>query len=170
MHWPESQAGLSSKGITPRTYSHITAMGQPMGMLYWCFSWLQVGAKDQVCRRHLWPTEVQRLGAHNPLLVQPLPIFSTPVFLSLVLADIKRESPHHSPFSSSLPLQEAKQTNPNPLNHLHFICPPKTPCFSAGFQQDGPAGVFQDRKNFRQQQKCVEFGLFCSLMVTFREL
>lgn len=34
--------------------------------------------------------------------------------LSLVLADIKWELPHHSPFSSSLPLQEANQTNSNP--------------------------------------------------------
>lgn len=157
-----TKAGLVSKDLSASN-SHITVAGQPMGMLFWCISQSQVGAKDQVYRRPLYPTEVQRLGAHTPLFIKPLPIFSAPVLSFLVLADVRWESPRCSPVSSSLPLQGAKQTNLNPLNHLHFICPPKAPCFSAGFQQHGPEGIFQDRRDFRPQQKCVESGLFCSL-------
>lgn len=32
------QAGLFPKGVTLRTYCHITALGQAVGMLYWCIS------------------------------------------------------------------------------------------------------------------------------------
>lgn len=45
-HCPQSQAGLFSKSTTPRTDSHIPAVEQPMGTLYWCISQSQLGGKD----------------------------------------------------------------------------------------------------------------------------